>query len=199
MIRAFAFLASLTLLTACGETRMDEAPEDLGTFNMRVGYIYTEKALQWPLSRKSEGSEWNAALQNALDTRLRRYEGTQDYDVAITLEGFLLAPPGIPILVSPKSVAVVNVFAYDVAKKKYLVKKQQMEIFESTTGESAILGSGHSRTKEEQIAGLSLNIVDAVEEMMAEQHLENGWFDVRPDGIEDLRPDGVEVDPAAPS
>lgn len=191
MIRLIAFLTSLTLLVACGETQLDEAPEDLGTFKMRVGYIYTDKALQWPLSRNAEGSDWNATLQNSLDGRLRRYEGTQEYDVAITLEGFMLAPPGIPIVLSPKSVAVVNVFVYDVAGQEYLAKKHQMEIFESTTGESAVLGSGHSRSKDEQIAGLSLNIVDAVEEWMAKQHQENGWFD--------LRTDDVEIDPAAPS
>ncbi|MVO17645.1 hypothetical protein [Parasedimentitalea huanghaiensis] len=191
MIRLIAFLASLSLLTACGETLMDEAQEDLGAFKMRVGYIYTDKALQWPLSRNAEGSDWNADLQNALDTRLRRYEGTQEYDVAITLEGFMLAPAGVPIVLSPKSVAVVNVFVYDVAGQEYLAKKHQMEIFESTTGESALLGSGHSRTKEEQIAGLSLNIVDAVEEWIAEQHLESGWFDERVENVEE--------DPAAPS
>ncbi|KAE9628901.1 hypothetical protein FEE96_14820 [Parasedimentitalea maritima] len=191
MIRLIAFLASLSLLTACGETLMDEAQEDLGTFKMRVGYIYTDKALQWPLSRNAEASDWNADLQNALDTRLRRYEGTQEYDVAITLEGFMLAPPGVPIVLNPKSVAVVNVFVYDVAGQEYLAKKHQMEIFESTTGESVILGSGHTRTKEEQIAGLSLNIVDAVEEWIAEQHLESGWFDERVENVEE--------DPAAPS
>ena len=191
MIRLTAFLASLTLLVACGETQMNEAPEDLGAFKMRVGHIYTDKALQWPLSRNAEGSDWNADLQAALDGRLRRYDGAQEYDVAITLEGFMLAPPGVPIVLSPKSVAVVNVFVYDVAGQEYLAKKHQMEVFENTTGESAILGSGHSRTKEEQIAGLSLNIVDAVEEWIAEQHLENGWFD--------LRSENVELDPAAPS
>ena len=158
---------------------------------MRVGHTYTDKALQWPLSRNAEGSDWNADLQAALDGRLRRYDGAQEYDVAITLEGFMLAPPGVPIVLSPKSVAVVNVFVYDVAGQEYLAKKHQMEVFENTTGESAILGSGQSRTKEEQIAGLSLNIVDAVEEWIAEQHLENGWFD--------LRSENVELDPAAPS
>ncbi|QDI77222.1 MULTISPECIES: hypothetical protein [Leisingera] len=180
MIRISALLAAFALLTACGETRLDEAPEDLGAFQARVTHVYTEKALQWPLSRNADHSEWTAPIENALNTRLRRYAGTQQYDVAVTLEGFMLAPPGVPVLFSPKSAVVVNVFVYDVANKKFLAKKHQMEIFESTTGESAVLGSGHARTKEQQIQGLAVNIADKVEEWMAENHKEQGWFAPRP-------------------
>ncbi|WP_264212158.1 hypothetical protein [Leisingera thetidis] len=180
MIRILALLASLALLAACGETRLDEAPEDLGAFQARVTHVYTEKALQWPLSRNAEHSEWTVPIKNALDTRLRRYAGAQEYDVAVTLEGFMLAPPGVPVLFSPKSAVVVNVFVYDVAEKKFLARKHQMEIFESTTGESALLGSGHARTKEQQIQGLAVNIADKVEEWMAKQHKQEGWFAPRP-------------------
>ncbi|CUH86836.1 hypothetical protein PH5382_00755 [Phaeobacter sp. CECT 5382] len=177
MFRIFAFLAAmLVLLTACGETTLNEAPEDLGDFNMRVSFVYTDKALQWPLSRAAEPSEWNAPIERAMEARLGRYNGTGKYDVAVTLEGFLLATGGIPVLVNPKSAAVVNVFVYDVKTKTYLAKEHQMKIFEDTTGESAIIGSGYSRTKEEQIDGLSLRIIDALEEYMAEQHAEHGWF-----------------------
>ncbi|OED48375.1 hypothetical protein AB838_10610 [Rhodobacteraceae bacterium (ex Bugula neritina AB1)] len=176
MIRVLSMLAALALLTACGETQLNEAPEDLGAFQARVTHVYTEKALQWPLSRNAEHSEWTAPIEDALNTRLRRYSGAQEYDVAVTLEGFMLAPPGVPVLFSPKSAVVVNVFVYDVAEKKFLAKKHQMEIFESTTGESALLGSGHARTKQEQIQGLAINIADKVEEWMAEQHKAEGWF-----------------------
>ncbi|KIC21165.1 hypothetical protein [Leisingera sp. ANG-S3] len=176
MIRVLSVLASLALLAACGETQLNEAPEDLGAFQARVTHVYTEKALQWPLSRDAEHSEWTAPIENALKTRLRRYDGAQQYDVAVTLEGFMLAPPGVPVLFSPKSAVVVNVFVYDVAQKKFLAKKHQMQIFESTTGESAVLGSGHARTKQEQIQGLAINIADKVEEWMAEQHEAEGWF-----------------------
>lgn len=176
MIRLLAALSALVLLSACGETRLDEPPEDLGAFSARVTHVYTEKALQWPMSRDAEHSEWTAQIENALDTRLRRYAGGQEYDVAVTLEGFMLAPAGVPVLFSPKSAVVVNVFVYDVAAETFLAKKHQLEIFEDTTGESAILGSGHARTKEEQIAGLSVRIADAVEEWLAEEHKANGWF-----------------------
>jgi hypothetical protein len=176
MIRLLTFLGLFALVTACSETQLNEPPEDLGAFKVRVAHVYTEKALKWPMSRDAQQSEWVEPMKTALEARLRRYEGSQEYDVAVTLEGFMLAPPGVPVLFNPKSVAVVNVFVYDVANEEFLADKHQMEVFEDTTGESAIVGSGHSRTKEEQIAGLALNIADAVEEWMAEQHKENGWF-----------------------
>ncbi|MFY0311955.1 hypothetical protein ACFMBG_18905 [Leisingera sp. D0M16] len=198
MIRILALFASLVLLAACGETRLDEAPEDLGAFRARVTHVYTEKALQWPLSRDAEHSEWTTPIEKALNTRLRRYSGAQDYDVAVTLEGFMLAPPGVPVLFSPKSAVVVNVFVYDVANKKFLAKKHQMEIFESTTGQSALVGSGHARTKEQQIQGLAVNIADKVEEWMAENHKEQGWFAPRPaaDSTGTAAPDAAEPVPA---
>ena len=179
MFRTLAALALLTLTVACGETQLRDAPKDLGEFSARVTYVHTDKARKWPTSRDAKGAEWNAPLQSALDTRMRRYQGRQKYDVAVTLEGFLLAPGGIQLILSPKSVAVVNVFVYDVEKKQFLVREHQMEVFESTTGHSALLGSGHARTKEEQIQGLSLNIVDKLEAYMSEQHMENGWFELR--------------------
>lgn len=185
MFRILTTLMVALFLAACGETQLNEAPEDMGAFRARVVHVFTDKALKWPLSRDAEASEWNASMERAMETRLRRYDGAQEYDVAVSLEGFLLAPPGIPVLVNPKSVAVVNVFVYDVARKEYLARKVQMEVYEDTTGQSAILGSGHSRTKEEQIAGLSLNIADKIEEWMAEEHKENGWFDKRPDTVLD--------------
>jgi hypothetical protein len=176
MNRIYALLTSLLLLAACGETQLYEEAEDLGDFRMRVSFVYTDKALKWPLSRAAEPSDWNAPLERAMNARFSRYDGAGLYDVAVTLEGFLLATGGIPVLVNPKSVAVVNVFVYDVNAKTYLVKKHQMQVFEDTTGESVIIGSGYSRTKKEQIEGLSLRIVDELEEYMAEQHKENGWF-----------------------
>lgn len=191
MTRIIALFTALCLLAACGETRLDEPPEDLGAFQARVVHVYTEKALQWPMSRSAEHSEWTAPIKSALDTRLRRYEGSQQYDVAVTLEGFMLAPAGVPVLFTPKSVVVVNVFVYDVEQEKFLAKKHQMEIFESTTGESALVGSGHARSKQQQIQGLAVNIADKVEEWIAEQHRKEGWF--APRGAP-----AAAADPAAP-
>ena len=189
MIR-WAVLASVMLvLTGCAETQIDEAPESLGEFKLRVNYAFADKAVQGPVSRDATPAEWTAAIEQAVDQRLARYQGTQEYDIGISLEGFMLAPPGVPILMNPRSTAIVRVNLYDVERKEFLAKAHQMQVFEDTSGESALVGSGHARTREEQLAGLALNVADKVEEWMAEQHSVEGWFDLRSDAL-----DGPEVE-----
>lgn len=178
MIRILALLTGMALLSACTESSVNEPPEELGAFKLRVNYTFAEKAVKGPVSRDATAKEWEIALKDALTSRLGRFDGPQEYDVAVTLEGYMLAPAGIPVLYSPKSTAIVNLFVYDVAQKKYLVKEHQMQVLEDTTQESLVVGSGHSRTKQEQMAGLALKVALRVEDYMAEGHEEHGWFNL---------------------
>lgn len=196
MIRILTLLTGLALLGACTETQLNEAPEDLGAFKLRVNYAYAEKAVQGPVSRDATPDEWTAAIQNAVDVRLGRYEGSQEIDIGISLEGYMLAPPGVPVLFSPKSTAIVLVNVYDVEQKEYLAKAHQIQVLEDTTSESAVVGSGHARTREEQMAGLALKVADRVEEWFAEEHKKNGWFDPRPDASTTLQDGAVTQNPA---
>ena len=41
------------------------------------------------------------------------------------------------------------------------------------------MGSGHARTREEQILGLARNAIGQIEDWMVEQRKENGWFDAK--------------------
>ena len=109
----------------------------------------------------------------------------------------MLAPGGIPVLYSPKSTAIVNVFVYDVAQKKYLVKKEQIQVLEDTTQESFVVGSGHSRTKQEQMDGLALKVALRVEDIMAEGHKENGWFNLVTPPVVDPAATGTTPVPVA--
>jgi len=174
-------ITGLSLISACTQTQVYEEPESLGEFKLRVNYAYAEKAKQGPVSRDATPEEWASAIEKGVDIRLDRYEGAQEYDIGISLEGYMLAPPGVPVIYNPKSTAIVLVNVYDVGKKEFLAKGKQFQVLEDTTGDSAIQGSGHTRTKQEQMDGLSLKIADRVEEWLAEEHEKNGWFDQRPE------------------
>ncbi|WP_170407777.1 hypothetical protein [Ruegeria arenilitoris] len=197
MLRILTLITGLALMGACTQTQVYEEPESLGEFNMRVNYAFADKAVQGPVSRDATPDEWTSAIQNAVDIRLGRYEGAQEYDIGISLEGYMLAPPGIPVIYNPKSTAIVLVNVYDVNKKEFLAKGKQFQVLEDTTGGSALKGSGHERTKEEQMSGLALKVADRVEEWLAEEHEENGWFDKRPDLIQPLDSDVVTQNPAS--
>jgi hypothetical protein len=197
MLRILTLITGLALMGACTQTQVYEEPESLGEFKMRVNYAFADKAVQGPVSRDATPDEWTSAIQNAVDIRLGRYEGAQEYDIGISLEGYMLAPPGIPVIYNPKSTAIVLVNVYDVNKKEFLAKGKQFQVLEDTTGGSALKGSGHERTKEEQMSGLALKVADRVEEWLAEEHDENGWFDRRPDLIQPLDSDVVTQNPAS--
>ncbi|MDP5218131.1 hypothetical protein Q5Y75_12955 [Ruegeria sp. 2205SS24-7] len=181
MIRTFALAGGLALMAACTQTQIDEAPEELGDFKLRINHVVSDKAVKGPVSRDATAEEWKAGLTNAIDARLGRYEGTQEYDIGVYLGAYMLAPPGVPVIYNPKSIAIADVYVYDVGQKKLLAREHRIQVLEDTTGESALVGSGHSRTKEEQIAGLSLKVADAIEEWLAEEHQKDGWFDARAD------------------
>ncbi len=197
MLRILTLITGLALMGACTQTQVYEEPESLGEFKLRVNYAFADKAVQGPVSRDATPGEWTEAIQNAVDIRLGRYEGAQEYDIGISLEGYMLAPPGIPVIYNPRSTAIVLVNVYDVNKKEFLAKGKQFQVLEDTTGGSAFKGSGHERTKEEQMSGLALKVADRVEEWLAEEHEENGWFDRRPDLIQPLESDVLTQNPAS--
>lgn len=196
MLRILTLITGLALMGACTQTQVYEEPESLGEFKLRVNYAFADKAVQGPVSRDATPQEWTDAIQNAVDIRLGRYEGAQEYDIGISLEGYMLAPPGVPVIYNPKSTAIVLVNVYDVGKKEFVAKAKKFQVLEDTTGESALAGSGHTRTKEEQMSGLALKVADRVEEWLAEEHQDNGWFDKRPDLIQPLETEQVTQNPA---
>ncbi len=183
MIRILTLITGLFLLGACTETLVNEAPEELGEFKLRVNYAFADKAIKGPVSRDATPQEWADAIQKNVDIRLGRYQGSQEIDIGVSLEGYMLAPPGIPVIYNPRSTAIVLVNVYDVGTKQFLAKAKKFQVLEDTTSETAVQGSGHTRTKEEQMSGLSLKIADRIEEWLAEEHRDNGWFDKRPDTV----------------
>jgi hypothetical protein len=123
-----------------------------------------------------------SSLKSAVDERFGQYDGDQLYHIAISVEGYMLAPPGIPVLYSPKSALIINVTVWDdAAGKKLNEKVEEFTVFETTTGETIIAGSGNNRTKEDQLLGLSRNAVGVIEDWLVEEQKANGWFDRKPE------------------
>ena len=92
----------------------------------------------------------------------------------------MLAPSGVPVIYNPKSALIINVTIWDdAAAKKLNPEVKQFTVFETTTGDTFLLGSGRSRTKEEQLQGLSRNAVRQIENWMVEMRRTEGWFDAR--------------------
>lgn len=197
MIRMGLTVLAMTVLTACATTSPTLDPQvDLGAFRLGHNVVIASKAQKGPVSRDATEAEWVSSLQSAVQQRFGRYEGDQLYHFGISVEGYMLAPPGVPVLYKPRSALIVNVTVWDdAANSKLNPEVEQFTIFETTTSGSFLVGSGYQRSKEEQMAGLSANAMREIEEWMLEKKASEGWFEPRPGAATEARviPPGTVV------
>lgn len=177
MTRILALFALLLGLTACTNSNdLDKAPVDLGAFKLGHNIVVAPKMVKGPASREATVEEWQAALTGAVAERFGRYTGDRLYHFGVSVEGYVLAVPGIPIVASPKSVLIINLTVWDDAKGKKLNEKpEQIVVMESFSGNS-VLGSGLTQSREQQIEHLSRNAAKKIEEFLVRKNTEEGWF-----------------------
>ncbi len=176
-------LAAIVLsgLAACAPTNdLKKPPVPLGRFLLGVNVSVAEGAQVSPVSRKATDAEWEDALKQAVSDRFGRYDGDKYYDISTKVLGYALAPPGIPVLLAPKSVLIIEVRLYDDATQTLLDDPPKtFTVFEGTSG-ATIVGSGLVRTKAEQIKLLSFNAVKQIEDWLVKNPK---WFPTDPDAI----------------
>lgn len=163
-----AILLGASLLTACQKNDLAEAPVPLGNFELGLNIVVADNMKKVPISRPATVEEWETAMKKAVDDRFGRYSGTKLYNIGISVDGFALAPPGIPIVASPKSVLVVTANIWDDASgTKLNAEGKQFTIFEAFSGET-VIGSGLTRSRAKQIEILSYNAAKRVEAWILE-------------------------------
>lgn len=182
MTRLLSLLTGLILLAGCATQSIEDEPKvPLGDFSLGHNVVVASKMAKGPVSREATAEEWIASLRKGIDTRFGRYEGEDLYHLGISIEGYMLAPGGIPVLYSPKSALIILVTVWDDEfGKKLNDEPHQLTIFESTDAGSVVVGSGHSRTKAEQMDLLSYNAAKAIETWLSDMHEEHGWFTDNP-------------------
>jgi hypothetical protein len=178
MTRLFAFVALMLSLAACDEFRdLEQPPEPMGRFLLGHNIVVSNDPQVGALSRKASDDEWIASLTEAVDERFRRYEGDQFYHIAIKVEGYVLAEPGIPLVASPKSVLLIAVTLWDDAREAKINEEPKgFTVFERLSGETFI-SSGLTQTKEIQMRNLSRNAAYQIHQWMLEN---KQWFGEAP-------------------
>ncbi|MFV1495650.1 hypothetical protein VWY34_04180 [Phaeobacter sp. JH20_02] len=200
MIRIFTLLAAMVAVAACTAAAPDEPLEELGNFKLGHNIVIASKVQMVPGSRKVSKEEWVDILTNEVNARFSQYQGDKIYHFGISVEGYFVAPGGVPLVLSPKSVLAVNVTVWDDAagaKLNKVVKK--FTVFETTTADSFLVGSGHARTREEQMRGLARNAVGQIEDWLVEQRKKEGWFGPEQTSgqVDQLRTTGATEPPVA--
>ncbi len=167
-IRVLALACALPLLVACARNDLADPPVPLGNFALGLNIVVADKVQKVPISREASPEEWKAAMTKAVDARFGRYDGTKLYNIGISVDGYALAPPGIPLVVAPKSVLVITANIWDdAAQQKLNVEGKQFTVFEGLSGETMI-GTGYTRTKQQQMDALSFNAVKKIEAWLLE-------------------------------
>lgn len=166
-------------LAACGGGGADlgEAPVPLGDFRLEHNIVVAPNVQRGPLSRPAEDEELIAAVKSAVAERFGRYDGPKRYHFGISVEGYVLAQPGIPLVVSPKSALILNLTVWDdAAGGKMNDEPQQITVLE-TFGTGTLIGSGYTLSADEQLEQLSQNAAKAIERFLVRQKSEQGWFE----------------------
>lgn len=178
MIRLLTLLTALLFLAACnGAADLNKAPVPLGDFNLVHNIAVASKAQKGPLSREVSKQQLITALTDATAERFGRYDGTRNYHFGMSVEGYVLAQPGIPLVFAPKSILIINLTVWDDARGiKLNPKPHQITVLESLD-QGPIVGSGYTKSAEEQLRNLSQNAAKAIETYLVRQNREMGWFD----------------------
>jgi len=176
-MRSLLMVAGLALLAACGAGDLKKPPVPLGDFVMGLNVVVADTAQVPGISRQVTADEWEAAMKQAMVDRFGRYEGSRIYNFGINIEGYVLAPPGVPVVASPRSALIVRVHVFEDATQTQLNPGgKQLTLVEGVSAESFI-GSGWTQTKEEQMAKMAYRAALSVQNYL----LDNPeWFGLPP-------------------
>lgn len=166
---AALFLAA-GLLAACQTNDLKQPPVPLGNFQLGVNVAVTDKMQVPGISRKVTPEEMEAAMTKAVADRFAypRYQGSNLLNIGIFVDGYLLAPPGVPIVLSPSSVMIVTVNVFDDKKGIKLNEGgKQMTVIEKGSA-NTFFGSGLTQSKEKQLETLTYNVAKRIEGYLLE-------------------------------
>ena len=177
MVRLIGVLMIVLGLAACNGARdLNDPAVPLGDFNLVHNIAVAPKAVKGPLSREVSAEVLTKALTDATEERFGRYDGARNYHFGMSIEGYVLAQPGIPLVFAPKSILIINLTVWDDAKNlKLTPKPHQITVLESFD-QGPIVGSGYTKSAEEQLKNLAQNAAKQIETYLVKQNREQGWF-----------------------
>jgi hypothetical protein len=184
-MRNILALVGFISLTACGGIRDDltETPDAIGAFRLGHNIAVVNDPVQGPFSRTVADDVWQAAMVTAVENRLgeTRYFGDKFFHVGVAVEGYVLAYPGVPLVYSPKSVLIFSVnFFEDSTQTKLNDEAIQLTVFEPCCN-IPLIGTGFTRSAEEQMEGLTFTAARAIERTMRQNA---DWFGGTPEVLE---------------
>ena len=176
-------LAAVLALAACGVADPSTQPlVPMGDFSLGTNAVVVVDPQKGPFSREVDEDRFRAILEDEMERRFRPYRGDSTYHVGVAIEGYVVAAPGIPLVLSPKSILIVRVTVFenrvgaDGRPVRLNPEPELITVLESL-GAGLVVGSGYTQSPEEQMRGLSRNAARAIQRWMLRQP---GWFGLDP-------------------
>ena len=168
-----AALLAASLLAGCAANDLSKPPTPIGDFRLGYDIVVADSAEPVGPSRKATADEWEAAVKKAVDADIGRYQGDKLYHLGIAVNAYALAVPGIPVVLSPKSVLVLTVDVWDdTAQRPVNAEGKRFTVFEGMSG-STVVGSGLTKTREQQMETLAQNAAAEINKWLVEN---KAWF-----------------------
>ncbi|MDG1431628.1 MAG: hypothetical protein P8L68_04585 [Paracoccaceae bacterium] len=178
-------IAVVSILTLAGCSVLPELKpqSELGDFALGHNIVIAPNPYVGPGSREATTDELIGSVKDALDARLDIYEGDKVYNIGLSIDGYVLADVGVPVVLAPKSALIVHITLWDdAAGEKLNDEAHQIAVLEDFSTKT-IIGSGLFNTGDQQLQALSRKIALKVEEWLEEN---NEWFGVEPVVIDDV-------------
>ncbi|WP_425039718.1 hypothetical protein [Primorskyibacter sp. S187A] len=169
-------LALLSLAACTGGRDLDKPPAPLGDFRLGHSVVVAPNLVKGPLSREVSQEEWIAAVDKALEDRFRRYDGERLYHFGVSVEGYVVAQVGVPLVLQPKSVLIYRITVWDDAEGKKMNGEPKEFTATETFSAETVVGSGLTQTREEQLENLAINAAKQVEVWLGRQKRQEKWF-----------------------
>ncbi len=180
-VSRFLAIGLFVLLAACTNTDPNGPLPDLGDFRLGNTIVRAIDVQKGPFSRDATQSELTEALEAAMVERFVRYDGDGLYHLGLSIGGYVLAQPGLPVVYTPKSVLIFDVNVYDnTTGEKLTAKRHRITAFEGLENSAPIVGSGLTRGKEEQLANLTREGARLLQSWLIEN---KEWFAPKPDQV----------------
>ncbi len=133
----------------------------MGDFRLALAIVVSENAKKIPPSRDATPGALKSQMKAEIERRFGSYGGGKDYIVAVNIDGYSLAPPGIPIVLAPKSILVISANLWTASPQEKIAGPEQITTFEGA--DTLLLGSGLVKDADEQLATLTRNATSKIQ------------------------------------
>lgn len=177
--RVFVLLAALALVACANRPDLTQAVDPIGDFRLGHNVVVARDNTMGPMSREATDAELEEALTAALEERLRRYDGDGLYHVGVRIEAYVLAQPGIPLVLAPRSVFLLALNIWDNETRERLNEEPiRITAFEGVNTGVPFVPSGIAKSKQQQLENLSISAAQEIEELLKENA--DAWFAPKP-------------------